>query len=105
MNRLKQAALAAILCSVAFGFIEASGKNIIVTAGAKYALFVGILTLTNPGDEIIIPSPYWVSYPQMATLAGGVIKRLPTKSSENFKIKPYALREVISEKSKIAIKA
>jgi len=43
--------------------IKASASNIIVTSGAKYSIFVAIFSLLAPGDEVIIPSPYWVSYP------------------------------------------
>jgi aspartate aminotransferase len=83
--------------------IPVGSNNIIVTVGAKYALFAGIFTLINPGDEVIIPSPYWVSYPEMVRLVGGKIKFLKATKNEGFKITPKALHQSISEKSKLLI--
>lgn len=54
-------------------------ENVIVTNGGKHSLFNLMLAVIEPGDEVIIPAPYWLSYPEMVTLAGGVSVIVPTK--------------------------
>lgn len=83
--------------------IQASASNIIVTSGAKYAIFTAMFTLLSPGDEVIIPSPYWVSYPEMAKLIAAKIVVLPTKRSNEFKVGPEELEKVITSKTKLLI--
>lgn len=83
--------------------ISCSAENIIVTAGAKFAVFLAILSLVNDGDEVIIPSPYWVSYPEMVKIARGKIRVLPAKKENNFKITSQDLKSVITNKSKLLI--
>ncbi|MCD6229091.1 MAG: pyridoxal phosphate-dependent aminotransferase [Candidatus Omnitrophica bacterium] len=78
-------------------------ENIIVTAGAKFAIFISLFALLNPQEEVIIPSPYWVSYPEMVKLAGGKVKILPAQEEENFKINPSKLKALITSKTKILI--
>jgi len=78
--------------------------QILVTAGAKYALVLSLLTLiSGPDDEVILPSPYWVSYPEMVTLAGGKVRYLVTEKADDFKITPRLLREAITPHSKVLI--
>lgn len=83
--------------------LKISPEGIIVTTGAKYALFTAIFTVVEPGDEVIILSPYWVSYPQMATLAGAKIKFLDCPQSNNFKIDPAQIKKAITKKTKLLI--
>jgi aspartate aminotransferase len=83
--------------------IPAKESNIIVTTGAKYALFAAIFAVVSEGQEIIIPSPYWVSYPQMAILAGAKIKYLLTTLENNFKISPSDLKKSINSNTKLLI--
>lgn len=83
--------------------LKLSAENIIVTAGAKYALFTAIFTILTPGDEVIIPSPYWVSYPQIARLAGAKVNFLDCPESDNFKIDPSRLEKAITAKTKLLI--
>lgn len=83
--------------------IQASTSNIIVTSGAKYAIFTAMFTLVSPGDEVIIPSPYWVSYPEMAKLIAAKTVVLPTKRSNDFKVDPEELEKVITSKTKLLI--
>lgn len=66
-----------------YGF-SYSPNEVIITSGAKQAIFNLILTLVNPGDEVIIFSPYWVSYPAIITIAGGVPVVVKTKFENNF---------------------
>jgi aspartate aminotransferase len=83
--------------------ITYQSKNIIVTSGAKYALYVAFLTLLSPGDEIIIPSPFWVSYPEMATLCKARVKLLRTTPQNDFKIVPGKLEAAITKTTKVLI--
>ena len=83
--------------------IPCENKNLIVTSGAKYAIFVTLLGLTDTTDEVIICSPYWVSYPQMVKLTGAKIKILPTTQKDNFKINIEALKNAITSKTKLLI--
>ncbi|UCD16080.1 MAG: pyridoxal phosphate-dependent aminotransferase [Candidatus Omnitrophota bacterium] len=83
--------------------IPVTAENIIVTSGAKYAVFVAIFGLIKEADEVILPSPYWVSYPEMVKLAAGTLKVLPTKASDNFKIKIEDLEKAITSRSKVLI--
>ena len=83
--------------------IKASARNIIVTSGAKYSIFVTMFSLLAPGDEVIIPSPYWVSYPEMVKLTLAKTVVLPTKRSNDFKIDPAQLEKAITPKTKLLI--
>jgi aspartate aminotransferase len=83
--------------------LNMDSQNIIITTGAKYAIFIGMFTLLDEEDEVIIPSPYWVSYPQMARLIGAKIKILPTTKENNFKVKPEDLKKIITPKTKMLI--
>ncbi|WP_416667606.1 pyridoxal phosphate-dependent aminotransferase [Egbenema bharatensis] len=77
--------------------------NIIVTNGGKHSLYNLMMVLLNPGDEVVIPAPYWVSYPEMVKLAGGVPVILPTTIESSFKISPDQLRQAITPKTKLFI--
>ena len=78
-------------------------SQVTVSIGAKFILFSALQSLCDPEDEVLSPAPYWVSYPAMAELAGGVFKPLPTKPEEGFKLKPDVLEQHITSKSKILI--
>jgi aspartate/methionine/tyrosine aminotransferase len=78
-------------------------ENIIVSNGAKHAIFNIILTLINKGDEVIIPAPYWVSYPEMVSIAGGKSVIVSTSDETNFKLSPEQLSKAISPKTKLLI--
>ena len=83
--------------------IKVSASNIIVTSGAKYAIFTTMLTLLSSGDEVIIPKPYWVSYPPMCKLVSAKAIFLSTKKSNDFKIDAGELRKAITPKTKLLI--
>ena len=72
-------------------------------AGGKHCLYMAFMAILNPGDEVIVPSPYWVSYPEQAKLAGGVCKIVRGEESAGFKITPQQLESAIGPKSKILI--
>lgn len=78
-------------------------NEIIVSSGAKQGVYNGILALVNPGDEVIIPNPYWVSYPAMVKLAQGNPVFIDTNESNGFKITADQLRNHISSRTKLMI--
>jgi aspartate aminotransferase len=70
-------------------------SNVIVTNGGKQALFNAFLAMLDPGDEVLIPSPYWLSYPEMVKLAGGIPKFIHAPFEQGFKITPAQLRSAL----------
>ena len=80
--------------------IEYNIDEIIVSVGGKQVLYNALMSSINPGDEVIIPSPFWVSYPDMVSLAGGVPIIIEGKEKNNFKIQPEDIRDKISTKTK-----
>jgi aspartate aminotransferase len=78
-------------------------EEIIVSCGAKHALYNLFQSIINPDDEVIIPSPYWVSYPDMVILACGKPVILETTDKTNFKITPEDIEKVITPKTKAII--
>ncbi len=83
--------------------LDYKAENVIVTNGGKHSLFNLMLAAIEPGDEVIIPVPYWLSYPEMVTLAGGVPVIVPTDASTGYKITPEQLRKSITPKTKLFI--
>ncbi len=81
--------------------LDYSLDEIIVCSGGKHVLFNAVLALLNPGDEAIIPAPYWVSYPSMVELAEGVPVYLDTTLDDLFLINPDKLRRAITDKTKL----
>ncbi len=75
-------------------------SQIIVGTGGKQVLFNALIATINPGDEVIIPAPYWVSYPDMVLLAGGEPVEVPTTMASGFKMQPEALERAITPKTK-----
>ena len=78
-------------------------ENIIVSNGAKHSLLNAILALVNPGDEVLIPAPYWVSYPSMIQYAGGVPVSIPSTVEDDFKISAAKLEAAITPKTKLLL--
>ena len=68
-------------------------------AGGKHCLYMAFMAVLNPGDEVIIPAPYWVSYPEQVKLAGGVCKFVRGEESAGFKITPAQLAAAITPKT------
>ncbi|MDZ8110725.1 MAG: pyridoxal phosphate-dependent aminotransferase [Nostoc sp. DedQUE12a] len=83
--------------------LDYKSENVIVTNGGKHSLYNLIVALIDPGDEVIIPAPYWLSYPEMVTLVGGVSVIVPTDASTGYKITPEKLRKAITPKTKLFI--
>lgn len=80
---------------------EFTPDQIVVSTGAKQSLANLVLCLVNPGDEVILPVPYWVSYKEMVKLAAGKAVYLPTSVETDFKITPQQLEAAITPKSKL----
>lgn len=77
--------------------------QITVSAGGKMCLYLAFQALVNPGDEVIIPAPYWVSYPEQVKLAGGVSVFVKGEESHGFKITPAQLEAAITPKTKVVL--
>jgi aspartate aminotransferase len=75
-------------------------SQIIIGTGGKQVLYNALIATLNPGEEVIIPAPYWVSYPDMVLLAGGEPVAVPTTMELGFKMKPEALEKAITPKTK-----
>jgi aspartate aminotransferase len=121
-DNIKQAAIKAILAGKASKYTAVEGipelKNaiinkfkrengldykpnqIIISTGGKQVLYNALMVTLNPGDEVVIPAPYWVSYPDMVLLAGGEPVIVPTRMEDGFKMKPEALDKAITPKTK-----
>ena len=75
-------------------------SEVMVTVGAKQAIFNAFFATLSPGDEVVIPVPYWVSYPQMVRLVGGTVKMAQGDAERFFKLSPEALEAAISPQTK-----
>ena len=78
-------------------------SDVIVTPGGKLALFLALKAMLDPGDEVLIPAPYWVSYPSIATMVGGVPVTVETRSDDNYRLRLEHLREHVTARSKVLI--
>lgn len=81
--------------------LEYSPNQIAVSCGAKHAIYNLVQVLVDEGDEVLIPSPYWVSYPEMVKIAGGVNVFVPTDFESGFKLTPAVLKRYITPKTKL----
>ncbi|KAH7426757.1 hypothetical protein KP509_10G015900 [Ceratopteris richardii] len=80
-----------------------STDEILVSNGAKQSILQAVLAVCSPGDEVIIPAPFWVSYPEMARLADATPIIVPTALSDNFLLRPEKLESVLTERSRLII--
>lgn len=83
--------------------VEYAPEQIVVSGGAKQSLCNTILALVNPGDEVVIPTPAWVSYVEMVKLAEGVTVEVPASIEQNFKITPEQLRAAITPRTRLVL--
>ncbi|TMW73560.1 pyridoxal phosphate-dependent aminotransferase [Alteribacter natronophilus] len=100
MPELKKAVSAKFLSDQG---LEYSAEEIIVTNGAKHALALLFQTILNEGDEVIIPSPYWVSYPEQVKIAGGQPVVVKAGEENEFKLSPEELEAAVTEKTRAVI--
>ncbi|NUN53563.1 MAG: aminotransferase class I/II-fold pyridoxal phosphate-dependent enzyme [Planctomycetaceae bacterium] len=80
-------------------------SQIVVSNGAKHSIFNALQAIVNRGDEVIIPAPYWVSYPEMVKLVDGVPVILKTTEKSDFKISPAQLKKAVTKRTKALILA
>jgi len=83
--------------------LEYKRSQIVVSCGAKHTLYNLAQALFEPGDEVIIPAPYWVSYPDIVVLAGGTPVIVDTLEKDSFKMKPEQLQAAITERTKAVV--
>ena len=95
--QLKEAVCQRILADTG---VQYEPSQIIVSSGAKHCLYIILQTLLNPGDEVIIPTPAWVSYNEMTKLTGGIPVCIPCPESDQFKLTPEKLEDAITCRTK-----
>lgn len=83
--------------------LDYNANQIVVSTGAKQSIMNVVMALVNPGDEVIIPIPYWVTYVEQVRLMGGIPVTVETSIDDDFKITPEQLENAITEKSKLMI--
>ena len=83
--------------------IKVEAAQVVVSCGAKHSITNACMALLNEGDEVIIPAPYWVSYPDMVRLAGGIPVILETCEENQFRVQPEDLEKAITSKTKMFI--
>jgi len=83
--------------------LEYQPEQIVVSCGAKHSIFNALFALVNRGDEVLIPSPYWVSYPEMVRLCDGSPRLIPTQAEHSFKVTAKDLDKYSGLKSKVLI--
>ena len=83
--------------------ISYNASNFIVSPGGKFSCYLAIMSVVSPGDEVIIPAPYWVSYPEMVKLAGGTPVYVKATDAADFKVTVQQLESVITPKTKLLI--
>ncbi len=83
--------------------LDYSRKEIMIGIGAKHVLYTLFQVMLNPGDEVIIPSPYWVSYPEQVKLAGGVPVHIEGTAAAQFKVTAQQIRDAVTPKTKAVI--
>ncbi|HEY7365851.1 MAG TPA: pyridoxal phosphate-dependent aminotransferase [Methylomirabilota bacterium] len=77
--------------------------DVLVSVGAKHSLFNAAVALLNPGDEVLVPQPYWVSYPEQITLIGAVAVAVPTEEGTGFDLDPDRLRAAVTPRTRAVI--
>ncbi len=83
--------------------LDYEASQIVVSNGAKQSISNAIMCLVNPGDEVIVPSPYWVSYPEMVKLALGNMVDVPATIENDFKVTPQQIEAAITPKTKVLL--
>jgi aspartate aminotransferase len=83
--------------------LEYEPADVLVSCGAKHTLFNVVVALLNPGDEVLIPSPYWVSYPEQVRLVGGVPVIVPTREDTGFDLDPEPLAAAVTDRTKLVV--
>lgn len=85
------------------GIIGADASTVLISCGAKHSIMNALSALCNPGDEVIVVAPYWVSYPAMITIAGATPVILETTPESQFKVRPDQIRDALTSNTKCII--
>jgi len=96
-----RAAIAAKLSNE--NLVPTSSEQVLVTNGGKQALYNLFQVLLDPGDAVLLPAPYWLSYPEMAQLAGASVQLIPSDAANGFRIDPAALEAAITPQSRLLV--
>ncbi len=83
--------------------VAVTPEQVVVTCGAKHAIYLALFALLDPGDEVIVPAPYWVSYPPQVALCGGVPVIAETRAEDRFRLRPEDLERVCTPKTRALI--
>jgi aspartate aminotransferase len=83
--------------------LDYSPEQVIVSTGGKQVLYNAFMAVLDPGDEVIVPSPYWVSYPAQIQMAGGVTVDVPTSPEDGFVPDPQAIRDAITDRTRVIL--
>jgi len=82
---------------------EVESANVVISSGGKGALFAAFAALIDPGDEVLMPSPYWVTYPEAIAFFGGVMRVVPTTVDDGFRVSIEALEAAVSDRTKALV--
>jgi aspartate aminotransferase len=82
---------------------EVQPEQVLITNGGKHSLYNALLTLVDDGDEVLLPAPYWVSYPEMVRLGGGTVVELPTTEATGFRVSIDQLEAARTDRTKLLI--
>ena len=82
--------------------LETTPDRVVISAGGKQAIFHALLATLNPGDEVLIPAPWWVSYPEIARFAGAEVVPLKTTAAGGFRITAEQLEAAITPRARFA---
>lgn len=83
--------------------LPAEAAHVLISAGGKHSIFNAMMAIAQEDDEVIVPAPYWVSYPEIVKLTGAKPVVIPTKPDDNYKITPDRLRQAITSRTKAII--
>jgi aspartate aminotransferase len=83
--------------------LKVSPGQVVVSPGGKFSCYLAIMATCSPGDEVVIPAPYWVSYPEMAKLAGAVPKAVLATDKTGFKLRPEQLEAAVTSRTRLLI--
>lgn len=85
------------------GVADVQPEQVVVSPGGKFSCYLAILATCGPGDEVVIPAPYWVSYPEMVKLAGATPKFVFAGDDQEFKVTPEQLKQALTPKTRLVI--
>ncbi len=83
--------------------LKAAPNQVVVSPGGKFSCYLGIMAACSPGDEVIVPAPYWVSYPEMVKLAGAIPRVVLAEQDSGFRLKPEQLEAAITPRTRMLI--